>query len=210
MSKQTHTCMHANIQTSSIAFPNARRIVLLPPLHLYVFSTSQGSEPQFSVLGNTQHKPVWTASQQLWCPWVSWTTASWSVCCSAVGLSCRQHHLILLYEKLKYSHSPLPFSATLRQWNFLLNKWAQLLEGENRAFVLLLLSTIIQSCVPPLGRTGGWLAVSLTEGEQCSGKLNNRIKIYGATGIPSKLAPPVKTKTEDKDGHRMLFLFKYF
>lgn len=91
-----------------------------------------------------------------------------------------------------------PFSATLRQWNFLLNEWAQLLEGENRVFVLLLLSTRIQSPVPPLGRTGGWLAGSLTEGEQCSGKLNNRIKIYGATGIPSKLAPPVKTKTETR------------
>lgn len=86
-----------------------------------------------------------------------------------------------------------PFSSTLRQWNFLLNEGAQLLEGENRVFVLFLLSTIIQSLVPPLGRTGGWLAVSLTEGDQCSGKLDNRIKIYGATGIPSKLAPPVKT-----------------
>jgi hypothetical protein len=86
-----------------------------------------------------------------------------------------------------------PFSSTLRQWNFLLNEGAQLSEGENRVFVLFLLSTIIQSLVPPLGRTEGWLAVSLTEGDQCSGKLDNRIKIYGATGIPSKLAPPVKT-----------------
>lgn len=86
-----------------------------------------------------------------------------------------------------------PFSSTLRQWNFPLNEGTQLLEGENRVFVLFLLSTIIQSLVPPLGRTGGWLAVSLTEGDQCSGKLDNRIKIYGATGIPSKLAPPVKT-----------------
>jgi hypothetical protein len=50
----------------------------------------------------------------------------------------------------------------------------------------------------------------LTEGDQCSGKLDNRIKIYGATGIPSKLALPVKTQTSDKDKYRMLFIFKYF
>jgi hypothetical protein len=163
-------------------------MIILFSLHLYVFSTLWDSAREYSAQTSLDsisvtHVPLGILDHCL-------------PICMPFSCGSELPCNIILFCGMKSSsllRCLSPFSSTLRQWNFLLNEGAQLSEGENRVFVLFLLSTIIQSLVPPLGRTEGWLAVSLTEGDQCSGKLDNRIKIYGATGIPSKLAPPVKT-----------------
>lgn len=65
-------------------------------------------------------------------------------------------------------------------------------------------------CMPFQQRRQGWLAVSVTEGKQCSRKLDNRIKNTRTTGSPSKLPLLVKNQTSDKYKYKVLSTIQYF
>lgn len=65
-------------------------------------------------------------------------------------------------------------------------------------------------CMPFQQRRQGWLAVSVTEGKQCSRKLDNRIKNTRTTGSPSKLPPLVKNQTSDKYKYKVLSTIQCF
>lgn len=172
---------HCNILTWKT---NAPFLLPYTVIDKYAF-ISYPSKPTFERLGNIPHKPVW---QHFSNSCGSEHPGKLSADLYAAQLDIWVCPATLPCHWIKNVRSPLfPSSLSfqpLRQWNFPLERDSVARGGERSVFVLLLLSTIIQSFAPPLRRIWGWLAVSLTEGEQCSGKLDNRIKIYGATGMP--------------------------